>query len=35
MDHLQENSSGWADDVDKFVSKQKRNLVVGGIGKLF
>jgi hypothetical protein len=35
MDHLQENSSGWADDVDKFVSKQKRNLVLGGIGKLF
>ena len=35
MDHLQENSSGWADDVDKYVSRQKRNLVLGGIGKLF
>lgn len=31
MDKVQENSSGWADDVNKFVSKQKRNFVLGSI----
>ncbi|RFU36219.1 hypothetical protein B7463_g145, partial [Scytalidium lignicola] len=31
MDRVQENSQGWADDVGKFVSKQKRNLLLGGI----
>lgn len=36
MDKVQENSSGWAEDVNRFVSKQKRNLVLGSItGKLF
>lgn len=36
MDKAQENSQGWADDVSKFVSKQKRNVVLGGItGKWF
>ncbi|TVY62265.1 Lethal(2) giant larvae protein-like protein SRO77 [Lachnellula suecica] len=36
MDKMQENSSGWADDVNKFVSKQKRNVILGGItGKFF
>ena len=36
MDKMQENSQGWADDVNKFVSKQKRNMVLGGItGKWF
>ena len=36
MDKMQENSAGWAEDVNKFVSKQKRNMVLGGItGKWF
>jgi hypothetical protein len=36
MDNLQENSQGWAEDVNKYISKQKRNLVLGGItGKWF
>jgi hypothetical protein len=36
MDKMQENSAGWADDVTKFVSKQKRNMVLGGLtGKWF
>lgn len=36
MDRTQENSAGWAKDVDKFVSKQKRNMLLGGItGKWF
>lgn len=30
MDRLESNSAGWADDVSKFVSKQKKNLVMGG-----
>jgi syntaxin-binding protein 5 len=32
MDRLQDNSSGWADDVSKFVQKQKRQMVMGAIG---
>lgn len=36
MDGLQEQSQGWADDVNKFMGKQKRNLVLGSIkGKFF
>lgn len=36
MDSLQQSSSGWADDVNKFVGKQKRNMVLGGLkGKFF
>jgi syntaxin-binding protein 5 len=36
MDKVQDNSAGWAKDVDKFVSKQKRNMLLGGItGKFF
>ena len=36
MDKVQENSQGWADDVSKYVGKQKRNMVLGGItGKWF
>lgn len=36
MDKVQDNSQGWADDVNKFVNKQKRNMVLGGItGKWF
>ncbi|KAH7361837.1 SNI2 protein [Plectosphaerella cucumerina] len=31
MDNLQNQSQGWADDVGKFVNKQKRNLVLGSI----
>ncbi|KAI9847271.1 MAG: hypothetical protein M1837_002857 [Sclerophora amabilis] len=30
MDHLQETSSGWANDVSKFVGKQKKKAVLGG-----
>lgn len=36
LDKVQENSAGWAEDVNKYISKQKRNLVLGGItGKWF
>ncbi|KAK7422646.1 Lethal(2) giant larvae sro7 [Neonectria punicea] len=36
MDNLQEQSAGWADDVNKFIGKQKRNVVLGGLkGKFF
>ncbi|KAL3426353.1 SNARE-dependent exocytosis protein [Phlyctema vagabunda] len=36
MDKVQENSQGWADDVSKYVGKQKRNVILGGItGKWF
>lgn len=31
MDKLEENSSGWADDVSKFVSQQKKKAVLGGM----
>lgn len=33
MDSLESNSQGWADDVNKFVSKQKRNFVMGAVKK--
>ena len=29
MDKLEESSSGWADDVNKFVSNQKKKAVMG------
>ncbi|KAL9057850.1 MAG: hypothetical protein Q9162_002080 [Coniocarpon cinnabarinum] len=35
MDNLQKNSSGFADDVSKFVDKQKRNLVMGAVRSKF
>lgn len=35
MEQLNDNSQGWADDVNKFVSKQKRSIALGGIKKLF
>lgn len=36
MSNLQDNSAAWADDVSKFVSKQKRGLIMGAIkGKFF
>ncbi|ROT35773.1 SNI2 protein [Sodiomyces alkalinus F11] len=31
MENLQNQSQGWAQDVNKFVSQQKRNLVLGSI----
>ncbi|CAO2656349.1 Nn.00g051520.m01.CDS01 [Neocucurbitaria sp. VM-36] len=31
MDNLQQNSAGWAEDVNKFVAKQKRGLVLGAV----
>ncbi|KAI9794669.1 MAG: hypothetical protein M1835_006483 [Candelina submexicana] len=31
MDKLEENSSGWAEDVSKFVSNQKRKAVMGAV----
>jgi len=30
VDRLKENSAGWANDVNKFVSKQKKGLMMGG-----
>ena len=31
MDNLQQQSQGWADDVNKFISKQKRGMVLGAV----
>ncbi len=33
MNNLESTSQGWADDVGKYMSKQKRNLVLGSITK--
>ena len=30
MDKLEENSSGWANDVSKYVNQQKRKVILGG-----
>ena len=30
MDHLQEQSAGWAKDVGKYVNQQKKKVVLGG-----
>ncbi|EFX00770.1 snare-dependent exocytosis protein [Grosmannia clavigera kw1407] len=35
MDNLQEQSQGWADDVSKYVSNQKRSLVMGAVKSKF
>ncbi|CAN8104917.1 unnamed protein product [Discula destructiva] len=35
MESLNEQSSGWADDVSKYVGKQKRNVVLGGLKSKF
>lgn len=35
MENLQDQSQGWADDVNKFVNKQKRNMVVGSLKSKF
>jgi len=32
---LQESSSSWADDVNKYVKNQKRNMLLGGLKKSF
>ena len=31
MDSLQQNSAGWASDVNKYVAKQKRGFVLGAV----
>lgn len=31
MDNLENQSAGWADDVGKYINKQKRNMLLGGI----
>lgn len=35
MDNLSANSAGWADDVNKYVNKQKRGLVTGLVKSKF
>lgn len=35
MENLQQQSQGWADDVNKFMNKQKRNVVMGGLKSKF
>lgn len=35
MDRVQENSAGWQEDVSKFVGRQKRNIVMGGLKSKF
>ncbi|KAK2738959.1 hypothetical protein FQN57_006753 [Myotisia sp. PD_48] len=35
MDRLEENSSGFADDVNKFVKNQKKKAILGAIGSKF
>ena len=35
MDNLSANSAGWADDVNKFVNKQKKGLVTGLVKSKF
>ncbi|KAH6605987.1 hypothetical protein Trco_005140 [Trichoderma cornu-damae] len=35
MNTLQEQSEGWADDVNKFIGRQKRNMIMGGLTSKF
>ncbi|KAI5462312.1 lethal giant larvae like, C-terminal-domain-containing protein [Mariannaea sp. PMI_226] len=35
MDNLQEQSAGWANDVNSFLNKQKRNVIMGGLKSKF
>jgi len=35
MDNLQQSSQGWAEDVNKYISKQKRNLFLGAMKPKF
>ena len=35
MENLSSNSKGWADDVNKYVNKQKRGFVMGAMKSKF
>lgn len=35
MDNLQQSSANWADDVNKYINKQKKSMLLGGIKKSF
>lgn len=35
MESLETNSAGWADDVNQFVSRQKKNLIMGAVKHKF
>lgn len=35
MESMSEQSAGWADDVSKYVSKQKKSMVLGGLKSKF
>lgn len=35
MENLQNNSAGWADDVNKYLNKQKKNVILGGLKSKF
>lgn len=35
MDKLEDNSQGWADDVNKYVKDQKKKMIMGGMQALF
>lgn len=35
MDNLSNNSKGWAEDVNKYVAKQKRGFVMGAVKNKF
>jgi hypothetical protein len=35
MNRLQETSQGWAEDVNKYVKKQKRDVLLGSVKKSF
>lgn len=35
MDNLQKQSQGWSDDVNKYISKQKRGMVMGAVKSKF
>lgn len=35
METLNDNSQGWADDVNKYIGRQKRNFVLGGLASKF
>lgn len=35
MESMNEQSAGWAEDVNKFVSKQKKNAIMGGLKSKF
>lgn len=35
MDNLQQSSANWAEDVNKYINKQKKSMLLGGIKKSF